>query len=104
MKIEPTAEAAERIAAEALQHGMAVPDYVAGLLWTRSRDVSTVADRSDLIDTQVNAASIALLRSWLTQDATDDAEAVAEADDELARFKAAINADRERAGARLIYP
>lgn len=51
-----------------------------------------------------NAASIALLQSWLEEDATDDPGEVQQAQEELEVFKQAINAERERAGARRIYP
>ncbi len=51
-----------------------------------------------------NAASIALLQSWLEEDATDDPDEVRQAQAELEAFKRALNAERERAGARLIYP
>ena len=51
-----------------------------------------------------NAASIALLQSWLEEDAKDDPDEVRQAQAELEAFKRAINAERERAGARQIYP
>lgn len=51
-----------------------------------------------------NAASIALLQSWLEEDATDDPDELRQAEAELETFKQAINAERERAGARRIYP
>jgi hypothetical protein len=51
-----------------------------------------------------NAASIALLESWLEEEATDDPEEIRQAQQELDEFKRAINAERERAGARRIYP
>jgi hypothetical protein len=51
-----------------------------------------------------NAASIALLQSWLTEDATDNPDDIHQAQAELEAFKQAINAERERAGARRIYP
>lgn len=51
-----------------------------------------------------NAASIALLQSWLEEDMTDDPEEIRQAEAELEAFKQAINAERERAGARRIYP
>jgi len=50
-----------------------------------------------------NAASIALLQSWLAEDATDNPD-IQQAQAELDAFKQAINAERERAGARRIYP
>lgn len=51
-----------------------------------------------------NAASIALLQSWLAEDATDDLEEIRKAQEELDGFKRSINAERERAGSRPIYP
>jgi len=51
-----------------------------------------------------NAASIALLQSWLAEDATDNPDDIQQAQAELEAFKQAINAERERAGARRIYP
>ena len=51
-----------------------------------------------------NAASIALLQSWLAEDTTDNPDDIQQAQAELEAFKQAINAERERAGARCIYP
>lgn len=51
-----------------------------------------------------NAASIALLQSWLKEDATDDPDEIQQAQSELEAFKQALNAERDRAGARRIYP
>lgn len=51
-----------------------------------------------------NAASIALLQSWLAEDATDNPDDIQQAQAELETFKKAINAERARAGARRIYP
>jgi hypothetical protein len=35
-----------------------------------------------------------MLQEWAREDATDDPAAIAQAEDELARFKAALNANR----------
>ena len=51
-----------------------------------------------------NAASIALLQSWLAEEATADQDEVRQAQEELDAFKRAMNAERERAGARRLYP
>jgi hypothetical protein len=51
-----------------------------------------------------NAASIALLQSWLEEEATDDPDEVRQAQEALDAFKQAVNAERERAGARRLYP
>lgn len=55
-------------------------------------------------EAEANAASIALLQSWLAEDATDDPEEIRKAQQELDAFKRAINAERDRAGARRVYP
>ena len=44
------------------------------------------------------------LQSWLAEDATDNPDDIHQAQAELEAFKQAINAERERAGARRIYP
>lgn len=51
-----------------------------------------------------NATSIALLRSWLAEDTTDNSDDMQQAQAELEALKQAINTERERAGARRIYP
>ena len=43
-------------------------------------------------------------RSWLEEDATDDPDEIRRAQEELEEFKRGINVERERAGARRIYP
>jgi hypothetical protein len=55
-------------------------------------------------EVQANAASIALLRSWLA-DAPTDPDAVHEAENDLGAFKRNINRARQDVGApRLVYP
>jgi len=49
-------------------------------------------------------ATVALLTRWLEEDATDDPEEIRKAQEELDGFKRAMNAERERAGARRLYP
>jgi hypothetical protein len=41
-----------------------------------------------------NSGSIALLQQWAREDATDDPATIARAEQELAQFKAALNANR----------
>ena len=41
-----------------------------------------------------NSATIALLQQWAREDATDDPAIIAQAEQELAQFKAALNANR----------
>ena len=58
---------------------------------------------SPLPDPQ-NARSIALLKSWLEEDATDDPEEIRAAEEDLREFKHNMNLPRKEAGARLLYP
>ena len=48
--------------------------------------------------------TIALLKSWLEEDATDDPEELRAAEEELREFKRNMNLPRKQAGARLLYP
>jgi len=41
-----------------------------------------------------NSGTIALLQQWAREDASDDSAAIARAEQELAQFKAALNANR----------
>ena len=82
-----------RLHAAAQQEGIAPAELVRKLL---TEHLPPVHDE--------NAASIALLQSWLEEDATDDPDELRQAEAELEAFKRAINAERERAGARRIYP
>jgi hypothetical protein len=41
-----------------------------------------------------NSGTIALLQRWVREDATDDPATIARAEQELAEFKAALNANR----------
>ncbi len=51
-----------------------------------------------------DAPTVALLQSWLEEDATDDPEEVRKAQEELDEFKQGINAERDKAGSRRVYP
>ncbi|MCC6443117.1 MAG: hypothetical protein IT210_06620 [Armatimonadetes bacterium] len=56
------------------------------------------------LESEANASSIALLRSWLEEDATENPEEIASAEEELRAFKEAVNAERDSLGARRVYP
>jgi hypothetical protein len=49
-------------------------------------------------------ATMALMRDWLEEDATDDPEELRAAEAELRDFKRNMNLPRREAGARLLYP
>ena len=87
--LTPAEEA--RLAAEARREG------VAPAQWVKER----VTER---LPKSENAASIALLESWLAEDATDDPEEIRQAEQELLEFKRNMNANRRAAGERILYP
>jgi hypothetical protein len=49
-------------------------------------------------------ATMALMRSWLEEDATEDLAEKQVAAQELDEFKRSMNQPRKEAGARLLYP
>ena len=51
-----------------------------------------------------NAAAIALLDSWLEEDATDDPEQLRKAEKEFEELKRNLNANRAATGERLVFP
>ena len=52
----------------------------------------------------IDTATLELLASWKAEDATTDPEKLREADEEIARFKKAMNENRAATGARLLFP
>lgn len=52
----------------------------------------------------IDTATLELLASWKEEDATTDPEELLEADEEIAQFKKAMNANRAATGARLLFP
>lgn len=65
-----------------------------------------VLDRHLPLDAEVTSEdpTIALLRKWRQEDATDDAEEIQRAEAELEELKSALNANREAGGTRLLFP
>ena len=53
---------------------------------------------------QTETPTMALMRSWLEEDATDDPEEIRAAEEELREFKRNMNQPRKETGARLLYP
>ena len=53
---------------------------------------------------QHETATMALMKAWLEEDATDDPEEIRQAEEELREFKHNMNLPRKAAGARLLYP
>ncbi len=93
--LTPAEEA--RLAAAARRAGLAPTEAARRLVTEHLPLVETEGDAR-------NAASIALLQSWLAEDATDDPEEIRRAEEELAEFKRSMNANRAATGERLLYP
>ena len=53
---------------------------------------------------QVDSATIQLLASWRSLDATDDPAMIRESDEEVAEFKRAMNENRTAAGEPILFP
>jgi hypothetical protein len=86
---------------------MKTTQQTAGAVGLNTRPATGILQPDDGVltdETAENAASIALLQSWLEEDATDDPAEIRNAQQELDEFKRAINAERERVGARRVYP
>jgi hypothetical protein len=66
-------------------------------------DTSSPAEPRQAPDVE-NDHTIALLKSWLAEDATDDPEELCQAQRELEEFKRNMNAPRKEAGTRVLFP
>lgn len=49
-------------------------------------------------------ATMALMKAWLEEDATDDPDEIRAAEEELSEFKRNMNLPRKESGGRLLYP
>jgi len=96
--LTPTEEA--RLAAAARQKGVA-PAELARELVTEHLPLET---EKKSVESRHDDPTVALLQSWLEEDATDDPEEIRKDQEDLDEFKQAINAERDRAGSRRIYP
>jgi hypothetical protein len=90
LKLTPEEEA--RLAEAARQKGVDPSEWVRDLL------------KQSLPPPRPGDATRALLSSWREEDETSDPEAVETAERELEEFKREMDAERSRAGARLLYP
>ena len=80
------------------EHALRSADELA----VRNREEKTEV-RTTLVDPKA-AASIALMQSWLKEDATDDPEELRIAAEDLLEFKRNMNIPRKETVARLHYP
>jgi hypothetical protein len=57
-----------------------------------------------IFEPKPQTATMALMKSWLEEDATEDPDEIRAAEEELREFKRNMNLPRKQAGARLLYP
>ena len=103
LTIELTPEQESRLLAAALEQHLEPQELIQQ--WVEHLPSLPTVNRGVIhsVDPE-NDASIALLQSWLAEDATDDAEEIQKAEDDLQEFKRNMNAPRKIAGARLHFP
>jgi hypothetical protein len=92
LTIELTPEVEEQLQEEATRQGVPAAEYARRLI---EQGLPTPSD-------QKQKAALALLQSWIDQDATDDPEEIRAAEAELEAFKRAMN--ENRAGESPLYP
>jgi predicted transcriptional regulator len=95
LTIELTPEEKGRLQTLAQQKGIGLTEYARRLVTGQLPALEDAVHE--------NAASIALLESWLAE-APSDPESIREAEEDLKDFKRHLNRYREEAGARRLYP
>ena len=95
----PTEEA--RISTVARQIGLAPADYIKKLVAEHLPPLPTAS--APAIDEE-NAAAIALLQSWMKEEATDDPEEIRQAEEDLNEFLQNLNKNRIESGERPLFP
>jgi len=87
----------EQLASLAHERGIAPEQLVKSL-------VTEVLPATRPERTPENDPTLALLRKWAEEDATDDPEELRQAEQDLLEFKRNMNRWRKEAGARLLFP
>ena len=99
--IELTPVEESRLAAAARQTGLA-PAEAARKVLTEHLPPVTFAENGGIAPK--NAAAIALLRGWRSEEATTDPETIRQAEAELEELKRGLNANRAATGERPVFP
>jgi len=91
---------------QAAQQGLQPTDVVKRLIDGQlpPAELQETPDQSPPAISAKNAAAIAMLQSWLEEDATDDPEELRQAEEELEELKRNLNANRAATGERLVFP
>ena len=70
----------------------------------KQEEISPNKTQPNQMEPKPMTATMALLKSWLEEDATDDPEELRIAEEELLEFKRNMNLPRKEVGGRLPYP
>lgn len=113
LTIELSPAEASRLTAQAAEGGVDLEQMIHDLVVQQlpekaevpsiSPGFSTRSDAHTML-THRNAAAIALLRSWIEQDATEDPDEILRANEDLEELKRNLNANRGATGERLVFP
>jgi hypothetical protein len=102
LQVDFTPQTEAWINAQAQQRGLRPADLVRRVI-EESAATTALPLRIEESD-KTQDPTIALLQSWLTEDATEDPEEVRQAEEELIVFKRRMNVPRKEAGERLLFP
>lgn len=102
LQVDFTPQTEAWINAQAQQRGLLPADLVRRVI-EESAAAAALPPRTQESDSKPDP-TIALLQSWIAEDATDDPEEIRKAEEELIEFKRNMNAPRKEAGARLLFP
>lgn len=107
LNVDLTPEAEAWIQTEAIRQGVPPTEFVRKLVEQHVPPANGAPERvpqgAPVIDAE-NAAAIALLDSWLEEDATDDSEEIRRAEAQYEDLKRNLNANRAELGERLVFP
>lgn len=103
LTIELTPQQDATLSAAARRKGIDRSDLARAIVADHLAELEAPGNTAPVPDAE-NLAAIALLRSWLEEDATDDPEEIRKAEQELEEFRHNMNANRAAAGERLVYP
>ena len=93
--------------AQALQQGVRPAEIIKKMVDERMPDVSRISEELEKPSVEIDdrsKAAIALLQSWMEEDATDDPEEIRRAEQDLEELKHNLNANRAVTGERLVFP
>jgi len=92
------------LTAQAVQQGLPPAALIKKMVDERMPDADEGLAKPAVEINDKSKAAIALLQSWMEEDATDDPEEIRQAEEELEELKRDLNANRAATGERLVFP